>query len=151
MLTDSGGDPLPESRKGLRPSTIVSIVVFALVLGYLGWVFYSRRQADRAIEERAAAAKQAQAQQTFEGMGGDRFDILAFYATPAAINAGDSVSLCYSVSNAKSVTLEPQSNAVWPSYERCVSVSPTKTTTYTFMATDAAGHTKSATATVRVE
>jgi hypothetical protein len=151
MLTDSSGGPKPAASTGFRLYIIGSIAVFALALCYVGWVFWSRAQADRAIEERAAAAKQAQAQQTFEGMGGNSFDILAFYATPAAINSGDSVSLCYSVSNAKSVTLEPQSNKVWPSYERCVSVSPTKTTTYTFTATDAAGHTKSATATVRVE
>jgi hypothetical protein len=151
MLTDSGGDPEPPSNTGLRLYIVGSIVVFALALSYVGWVFWSRAQANRAIEERAAAAKQAQAQQTFEGMGGNSFDILAFYASPAAINRGDSTHLCYSVSNAMSVTLEPQSNKVWPSYERCVSVSPTKTTTYTFTAADAAGHTKSATATVQVE
>jgi hypothetical protein len=83
-------------------------------------------------------------------MGGDRFDILSFYANPGAMVQGDSVNLCYSVSNAKSVTLQPQSNAVWPSYERCVSVSPKKTTTYTLTATDAAGQKKSATAIVEV-
>ena len=51
----------------------------------------------------------------------------------------------------KSVSLKPPSNVnVWPSYERCVSVSPHKTTTYTLTATDAAAHTKSAQATIEV-
>jgi hypothetical protein len=129
------------------------MVVFAAALLYVGWVFYSRWQQNRAFEQRAAEQKKAQTEQdqrTFEGMGGNRFEILAFYANPGVIHRGDSSSLCYSVSNAKSVTLEPQSDAVWPSYERCINVSPTKTTTYTFTARDAAGHTKSSTAVVGV-
>ena len=84
-------------------------------------------------------------------MGGNNFEILDFYAKPQVIRRGDSASLCYSVSNAKSVTLDPPSNVkVWPSYERCVSISPAKTTTYTLTATDAAAHTKSAQATIEV-
>jgi len=83
-------------------------------------------------------------------MGGDRFEILNFYAYPGVIQRGDLTTLCYSVSNAKSVTLEPQSNAVWPAFEGCVSVSPKKTTTYTFTATDATGNKKTATAIVEV-
>jgi cytoskeletal protein RodZ len=145
---------VPEQRTGLRLYVVGSVVVFALVLGYLGWVFFSRWQTNHAFAQKAAEAaaeKRAQDKTTFEGMGGNSFEILAFYASPSAINRGDSVSLCYSVSNAKSVTLEPQTNAVWPSYERCVSVSPTKTTTYTLTATDAAGKTKSAQVIVKVE
>ena len=137
-------------RIGARLYLIGSSVVFVLVLGYVGWTFFSRWKGNRAIERRAAEEKRAQSQQTFEGMGGNRFDILGFYANPGVTNRGDSVDLCYSVSNAKSVPLQPQSSAVWPSYERCVSVSPTKTTTYTLTATDAVGHTKSATAIVEV-
>ncbi len=148
MVTVSEPDPKP--RTGMRLYIIGSALVFAVALTYVGWVFLSRWQQDRAIEDRAAAEKRTQAQQTFEGMGGERFDILAFYASPGVINHGDSTTLCYSVSNAKSVTLEPQSNAVWPSYERCVNVSPRKTTTYTLTAADAGGHTKSSTVTVEV-
>ena len=129
---------------------IGSAVVFLIALGYLGWTFFSRWEGNRGIQERAAAEKRAQSQRTFEGMGGDRFDILSFYANPAVIARGDSVDLCYSVSNAKSVTLEPQPSAVWPSYERCVSVSPTKTTTYPLTAIDAGGRTKSSTVIVEV-
>ena len=148
MITVSEPDLKP--RTGMRLYVIGSAVVLVLALTYVGWVFFSRWQQDRAIEERAAAAKRTQAAQTFEGMGGERFDILAFYASPGVISRGDSTTLCYSVSNAKTVTLEPQSNAVWPSYERCVNVSPRKTTTYTLTAADAAGHTKSSIVTVEV-
>ena len=66
------------------------------------------------------------------------------------MHRGEEVDLCYGVSNAKTVTLVPQPNAVWPSYSRCVQVSPQKTTTYTLTVTDAAGNTKSASLTVEV-
>jgi hypothetical protein len=133
---------------------IGSAIVLLLAVCYVGRVFFSRWQQNRAIAEKAekaAAAKRTQDQQTFQAMGGNSFEILSFYANPPAIGRGDSASLCYSVSNAKSVTLKPPSNVhVWPSYERCVSVSPSKTTTYTLTAADAAAHTKSAQATIEV-
>jgi cbb3-type cytochrome oxidase subunit 3 len=148
-------NPEPEShaapRRGLRYYMIGSAIVLALSICYVGFVFFSRWQQNRAIAEKAAAARRAQAEQTFQRMGGDAFDILAFYASPQVINRGGSASLCYSVSNAKSVSLDPPSNvSVWPSYERCVTLSPSKTTTYTLTATDAAAHTKSAQATIEV-
>jgi hypothetical protein len=148
VLTDVHPEPPP--RKPINTYAIVSTVVFVLAAAYVGGVFFVRWHQNRAIEERAAAAKRDQDQQTFEGMGGNRFDILGFYAQPSVIHRGDETTLCYSVSNAKSVTLEPQTNAVWPAFERCVNVTPKKTTTYTFTATDAAGHTKTATVTVEV-
>ena len=143
----------PESRakprRGMRYYMIGSAIVLALAICYVGWTFFLRWQYNRVVAEKAAAAKRAQAQQTFQDMGGNRFEILAFYANPTVISRGESASLCYSVSNAKSVTLDPPSGVnVWPSYERCVSVSPSKTTTYTLTAT--AAHKKSAQATIEV-
>lgn len=137
-------------RKGSSIYVVVTLIVFVLAAAYVGCVFYFRWHSDRVIEEQAAAAKRAEDKKTFVGMGGDRFDILEFFPYPGVIGRGDSTMLCYGVSNAKSVTLEPQSSAVWPAFERCVSVSPKKTTKYTLTATDAAGHTKSATVTVEV-
>jgi hypothetical protein len=150
MLTDVNPDPKP--RTGLRNYVLVSVAAFLLAFGYVGRVFWSRSHETRAIEERAADQKRAEDQRTFEDMGGNRFDILSFYVTAGTISRGDSAHLCYSVSNAKSVTLEPSaSEGVWPSFERCVSVSPRKTTTYTLTATDEAGRTKSATVAVEVQ
>lgn len=140
----------PGPRQGMSTYVVVTLVVFVLAAAYVGGVFYFRWHGDRVIREQAAAAKRAEDQKVFEGMGGDRFDILEFFPYPGEMSRGDSTMLCYGVSNAKSVTLEPQPNAVWPAFERCVSVSPKKTTTYTLTATDAAGHTKSATVTVVV-
>lgn len=148
MFDDSNLGPPP--RKGMSIYVLVTLIVFGLGVVYVGGVFYTRWHRDQVMQEQVAAAKRDEAQKVFEGMGGDRFDILRFFPYPEEIKRGDSTMLCYGVSNAKSVTLEPQSNAVWPAFDRCVTVSPKKTTTYTLAATDAAGHTKSATVTVDV-
>ena len=143
-------DPAPETRTGFAKYLIFSSAVLLLAGLYVGWIFLSRWQANQALEEKAATQRRAQDRQTFEMMGGDRFEILGFYADPGSIRAGETAELCYSVSNAKSVTLEPQSEPVWPAFSRCVHVSPHKTTTYTLTAGDAAGHTKSAAIQVEV-
>lgn len=148
MLSDP--NPGAPPRAGMRMYVIGSLVVLCLAAAYVGSVFYMRWNGNRVMEERASETERSHDQKVFQAMGGDRFEILNFYAYPGVIQRGDSTTLCYSVSNAKSVTLEPQSNAVWPAFERCVSVSPKKTTTYTFTATDAAGNKKSATAMVEV-
>jgi len=129
----------------------VSIVAFLFAGLYIGWVFYSRWDANQAIAEKAAEKKRAQDQQTFDAMGGNRFDILVYAANPATIQPGERSSLCYSVSNAKTVKIEPQTEEpVWPAFSRCVHVSPRKTTTYTLTIEDGVGHTKSATVEVLV-
>jgi len=126
-------------------------VAFLFAGLYIGWVFYSRWDANQAIAEKAAEKKRAQDQQTFEAMGGNRFDILVYAANPATIQPGERSSLCYSVSNAKTVKIEPQTEEpVWPAFSRCVHVSPRKTTTYTLTIEDGVGHTKSATVEVLV-
>jgi hypothetical protein len=130
---------------------IVSIVAFLFVGLYIGWVFYSRWEANQTIADRAAEKKRAHDQQTFEMMGGNRFDILVYAANPETIQPGERSSLCYSVSNAKTVNIEPQTEEpVWPAFSRCVHVSPRKTTKYTLTIEDGAGHTKTATLEIRV-
>jgi hypothetical protein len=130
----------------------VSAVSFLFVGLYIGWVFYSRWEANHAIAEKAAENQRAKDKQTFEMMGGNRFDILDYSANPATIQAGEKSSLCYSVSNAKTVNIEPQAEEpVWPAFSRCVHVSPRKTTVYTLTIEDGAGHNKTATVEVRVQ
>ena len=144
-------DSTPEPRTGFRIYIIVSVVAFLFVGLYIGWVFYSRWEANRASAEKAAEKQRAQDQQTFEMMGGNRFDILSYSASPSTIQQGEKSSLCYSVSNAKTVNIEPQTEEpVWPAFSRCVHVSPHKTTTYTLTIEDGAGHSKSATIEVLV-
>jgi hypothetical protein len=130
---------------------IASVFAFLFVGLYVAWVFYSRWEANQSIAEKAAEIQRAQNQQTFEMMGGNRFDILVYAANPPVIRAGEKSSLCYSVSNAKAVKIEPEAEEpVWPAYSRCVHVSPRKDTTYKLTIEDGAGHTKSATLEIRV-
>jgi hypothetical protein len=146
--------PTPE-HNGFRIYLTISTLVLFIAALYVGWIFYSRWQQNNAINAKAAAtaaAKQrSDAERVYQEMGGNRFDILNFYADPNRIESGQTADLCYSVSNTKSVKLEPQSQPVWPAFIHCVQVSPTKTTTYTLTAEDAAGHEKTAQITVRVQ
>jgi hypothetical protein len=147
VLNDSVLGP----RTGYRLYVIASVFAFLFVGLYVAWVFYSRWEANQAIAEKAAEKQRAQNQQTFEMMGGNRFDILVYAANPPVIRAGEKSSLCYSVSNAKAVKIEPEAEEpVWPAYSRCVHVSPRKDTTYKLTIEDGAGHTKSATLEIRV-
>jgi hypothetical protein len=144
-------DPTPETSSGPRNFLLLSAV--ALLFGgvYVGWVFYSRWEANQALAEKAAEKQRTQNQEAFEAMGGNRFDILAYSADPDEIKAGEQSSLCYSVSNSKSVKIEPPpEEPTWPAFSRCVHVSPRKTTTYTMTVEDGAGHTKTASVEIRV-
>lgn len=113
----------------------------------VGWIFFSRWSENRAFEHRVRQERTAKQREddlsTLEQMGGKQLAIQTFYATPGEIRRGQSAQLCYGVANAKTVKLEPQSNPVWPSYARCVEVTPAKTTTYTLAITGAAGDVKS--------
>lgn len=137
----------------MKMYTRISAVVLAVALLYVLWVFWSRAQQSRAFQQQEAAksaAQRARDAQTFQGMGGSSFAILSFFATPASISPGDESQLCYSVSNAKSVSIDPPVGDVWPAFDHCVSVRPSKTTTYKITITDGAGHTKSSTTTLQV-
>ena len=46
-------------------------MAFLFVGLYIGWVFYSRWEANQTIADKAAERKRAQDQQTFEAMGGN--------------------------------------------------------------------------------
>jgi hypothetical protein len=104
------------------------------------------------MRARQAAIQQQHEQDriALQQFGGKELAIQNFYATPGTIRRGESVQLCYGVANAKTVRLEPQSNPVWPSYSRCVDVTPAKSTTYTLTIDDAAGNTKTQTLEVKV-
>jgi len=147
-------EPPPEEKSPLKNPLVYSSAVFLIVLLYVGYIFISRWQDNRAIEQRAAeqqaAAQRRQDRATVEEMGGKELAIQNFYGSPSEVYKGETVQLCYGVANAKVVKLEPQDNPVWPSYSRCVDVKPLKTTTYTLTAEDAAGHTVTQTLEIKV-
>lgn len=156
MLTDARGPhPAAKANSAFKNPLLYSSMLVGIVLLFTVWTLFSRWQQNQAIERRSREEKSRQQLENdrtaLEQLGGKELAIQTFYASPGAIRKGESAQLCYGVANAKTVKLEPQPNAVWPSYARCVSVSPAKNTTYTLTITDAVGNTKSQSLQVTVE
>ena len=140
-------EPVSGPRSLLRNPLLYSSAVLIVALLGVVFVMISRWQGRRNIERQAAqerAEKQhEQDRMAVEQLGGKEFAILSFYARPKKIRRGEAAQLCYGVANAKTVTLEPQPQPVWPSVAHCVDVSPNKSTTYTLTIADGAGKTLS--------
>jgi hypothetical protein len=113
-------------------------LLIAAALLYDGFVFYSRwssnRSAAEAQEERQAEERNAVVKTVGEGL-----KIVSFYAAPSKIARGGHANLCYGVSGAANVRIEPPVDAVWPALTRCVPVSPSKDTEYKLIAEDGKG------------
>ena len=139
--------PGPPPKSIFKNPSLYSYAVLIIAILWIGWIFFSRWEQNRSFEHRVRQERTEKQREddraALEQMGGKELAIQTFYATPGSIRRGETVQLCYGVANAKTVTLEPQSNPVWPSYSRCVDVTPAKTTTYTLTIADAAGRTKS--------
>ena len=156
MLTNAHvPQPPTKTKSAFKNPLLYSSLLVGIVILVVAWIFFSRWQENVSIERRSReenSRKQSENDRVaLEQFGGKELAIQSFYASPGAIHKGDSVQLCYGVANAKTVKLEPQPNAVWPSYARCVSVAPTKSTTYTLTISDASGNTKTQSLQVKVE
>lgn len=148
-MSSSGGSEEKFSAKKVFSFSWVIVVIAALVVA---GIFYSRWSQERDYEEKAAEQKREQARKIAESFGGANFEILNFYAAPGAIQRGDTVQVCYGVSNAKTVDITPKlPEATWVSLNRCIPVEPKKTTTYTLTAVNDKGEKKSATLTIEVQ
>jgi hypothetical protein len=147
-------DRVTEPKSLLKNPLLYSSAVLVVALLGVVFVMISRWQESRNYERRAAqerAEKQhEQDRMAVEQLGGKEFAVLSFYASPTVIRRGESAQLCYGVANAKTVKLEPPSQAVWPSVARCLDVSPARSTTYTLTIEDAAGRTLSQDVEVKV-
>jgi len=147
MIDESQPKPEGKFRRVLRYTWFIHVAVLLAI----AWIFFARWDADRQIRERAAEKKREDDRRTVELLGGNRFEILQFYATPGAIRRGETAQVCYGVSNAKAARIEPRpASGVWPSLSRCVEVAPTKDTTYTLTIDDGKGSTKTAMVEVKV-
>jgi L-cysteine desulfidase len=148
MITDLGS---PETPRGLRSYVPHFLAFGAIAVLFLGWVLSSgalQRQT-AADAARSKAAKTAAQSLAFYGNG--ELKILAFYAEPSNTKAAKSGLVCYGVSNATAVTIEPALGEIWPSTSRCLEAAPAKDTEYKLVARDSAGHELVQTAVLRVE
>lgn len=146
--------PVPPKKSALKNPFLYSWAALGIAALVVGWILFSRWYENRGIEKRAKEQRTQKQQEqdriALEQLGGKELAIQNFYASPGEIRPGETVQLCYGVANAKSVTLEPQPNPVWPSYSRCVDVTPAKSTIYTLTIADAAGNTRTQSLEVKV-
>ncbi len=117
---------------------------------YSGWIFYSRRQSAAEAERQLQQKQTDEERRVVAEFGGDQLKILSFGATMGEVSPGGRVVLCYGVSNATQVKIEPGVEPIKPAITHCLDVFPKKTTTYTLKAEDAKGNSKSALITIRV-
>jgi hypothetical protein len=147
-------DPNQPLKPILKNPFLYTSILIALAALYTGYVVFSRWQENRSIERRNTEEKSERQQQAdrsaLEQLGGKDLAIQSFYAVPGILHRGESAQLCYGVANAKTVAIDPPVGPVWPSYTRCLDVSPRKDTTYTLTIQDASGNTKSQSVTVKV-
>jgi len=124
-------------------------IVVVLAGIYLGWSFYSQRSEKqefiKKIEENNPSPDR-----NISDFYSAELSILNFYAIPQTIRPGDAAELCYGVSNAESVRIEPVVENVWPAYTRCVEISPETDTVYKLIAEDAEGNTETKEAAITV-
>ena len=147
MFESSPEKPESKLRRVLRYTWFIHVAVLLVIV----WIFFLRWDENRQIEQRAREKKLEEDRRTVESLGGNRFEVLQFYASPGIVRRGETAQLCYGVSNAKTVKIEPRpASGVWPSLNHCVEVSPSKDTTYTLTIEDGKGNTKTATVEVKV-
>lgn len=142
---DATFSPTGERR---RPAAFVFAVIGISAL-FLGWVLLSRGSAGTTTETEGLAATQRNAD-TVAYYGNGQLKVLSFYASPAEVRRGGRALVCYGVSNAAAVRIEPALGATWPSTSRCMEVAATQDTDYKMTARDGAGHEETRTVSLHV-
>jgi hypothetical protein len=134
----------------LLPYTTVLVIIVAL---YVGWIFYSRWRDAKSAEEQAAAQKAEQEKKVADAVfgSGQQVRLLNFSISPIRLKRGEVARMCYGVSNAVSVTIEPHVEDTKPSYNHCLDIKPMKETTYILTAKDKSGHIETGSLTVKVQ
>jgi hypothetical protein len=137
-----------EPLRRILPYTAIAIALAAI---YSGATLYSRYTDARDADQRAKAREAATNEKIVKMFGGDDLTILSFAAEPGLIAPGEKVEMCYGVSNAATVKIEPDAPPLKPAVTHCFEIRPRKTTRYTLTAADAQGHHKEGSLTIRVE
>jgi hypothetical protein len=124
------------------------IPIVAAIL-YLGWVFGFQR-GRFGIGSPPQAINTAAKQEFDRTYSGDSVKIINFYPRDTILTEGNKTLLCYGVTNAKSVRIDPPVDGVSPALSRCVEVEPKHETHYTLTATGADGRSVSQSTSVQI-
>ena len=122
----------------MRRAVAYLAVVLLAAAAYAAWTVYSRWNANREAEQSAKAAEADK--RIVSALGGNELKILAFYSEPGLVKPGERALICFGVSNAKTVSIEPHIDDLTPTLNRCLEVHPKRTTEYKLTAADGAGH-----------
>lgn len=120
----------------LLPYTSLLVLI---ALGYAAWTFWSRHEENQRLEQAAKNDEARRDAEVTRTLGGDSLKILTFYASPAKVARGEKALVCYGVSNARSVRIEPRIEDIKPAISRCLEVHPKADTEYKLTAVDAKG------------
>jgi hypothetical protein len=125
------------------------VAAIAVSLPFIGWALFARGPTGLQSHSAASLAAQRNAQ-TVAYYGNGRLKVLAFYANPVEVQRGSRALVCYGVSNAASVSIQPPLGETWPSTARCLEVMATEDTEYKLTARDSDGHEEARAVTLRV-
>src|SRR5581483_2623076 len=146
--------PNPEPQKPqAKFQTILRYTWLAVAIAvlYVGWVFYSRHERQKASEAELAKQKQQKIErENRQIFGSGEIQFTTFSADSGVLRPGQTTQLCYGIVNAVRVEIDPPIEQAKPTYHHCVEIAPKATTTYTIKATDAKGNTKPESLTVQV-
>jgi hypothetical protein len=120
-------------------------VAVGVMIANLAWVLLSRPVA----EQRTMNKRKPDVWTGFDAPG-PGVKILQFYANRGEVIEGEHAIVCYGVANAKAVRIEPAVEQLKPAHNRCISVTPGKTTTYTLHADGNDGSADTVSFTVKV-
>jgi hypothetical protein len=148
------GMPMQAQQSIFKDPYLYSAIVFAVVIGYLivlfAYRYESNREYQRRTQHKVAQQRRQEDQAAIEQLGGSELAIRAFYVSPPEIRRGETAQICYDVANAKTVAITPPVGDVWPSHDRCLDISPEKTTSYTLTITGSTAPAVSQTVQLRV-
>jgi hypothetical protein len=132
-----------------RTPRFLWIPILAAVL-YLGWVFGIQRNGFGIGSPTPQTTNTAAKKEFDRSYSGDAVKITNFYPRDTVLVEGSKTVLCYGVTNAKSVRIDPPVDGVSPALSRCVEVEPKRETQYALTATGADGRTVSQSTTIRI-
>ena len=129
-----------EYMSGFRTALRWSWLLVLAAALYAGVTMFLRYEHNRSIDNAAARQTSERNRRIYEQLGAGEVKIVTFYANPPVLRPGASGSLCYGVSNATEVRIEPPLiEPTPPVLSRCVEVRPQVSTTYTLSASGAQG------------
>jgi archaellum component FlaF (FlaF/FlaG flagellin family) len=151
-ITDAPQNPEQPPKSALRailPYTTAALIIAIL---YVAWTFYSRYERNQKAQQALQTQEKEQRNRVLgQVYGSGEIRFITFSADSGALKRGESTQLCYGVVNAKTVKIDPPVEQAKPTYHHCLEIAPKTTTTYTIIAEDGKGNSKSQSLTIQVK